>query len=59
MAHYLEQIGDYVIEQLDRADWWHVRMAGDTEPISIHESKADAKAAMKRYQAGDKRRARQ
>lgn len=55
--HYQEQIGDYVIELLDPRDHWHVRMAGDTEPISTHNTKREAKAAIKRYQTADKRRA--
>jgi hypothetical protein len=57
--HYQEQIGDYVIELPHPRAFWGVRMAGATEYISSdHNSKADAKAAVKRYQAADKRRQR-
>lgn len=55
-AHHQEQIGDYVIELLHPRDHWHVRMAGDEEPISVHNTKTEAKAAIRRYQAADKRR---
>ena len=48
-----EQIGDYVI--IPGGDKWLVRMAGATEYLSAHASKAEAKKAIKRYQAHDKR----
>lgn len=57
MPHHQEQIGDYVIELLDQRDHWHVRMAGDPEVMSVHNTKTEAKAAVKRYQAADRRRA--
>ena len=59
-AHYQEQIGDYVIELPTPRDFWLVRLAGAEakDRLSIHNTKTEAKAAVKRYQAGDKRRAR-
>lgn len=59
-----EQIGDYVIEQggtetrggRTRA-FWAVRMAGATERLSYWNTKRAARAAVRRYQAADKRRA--
>jgi hypothetical protein len=54
--HQQEQICDYVLEPRDGL--WHVRMAGAEEYLSQHNSETEAKAAIKRYQAGDKRRAR-
>lgn len=57
MAHFMEQVGDYVMELLDPRDHWHVRMAGDDQIISVHNSKKEAKVAIKQYQANDKRRA--
>lgn len=55
--HHIEQLGDYVIELPDPRGVWGVRMAGDDEYISQHDRKAEAVAAVKRYEAGDKRRA--
>lgn len=57
----MEQIGDYVVEEIKATprDDFHgfgVRMAGATEHISVHATPAEAKAAVKRYQAADKRR---
>jgi hypothetical protein len=56
--HYQEQIGDYVIELETPRSFWGVRMAGAEEYLSQHNSKPEAKAAVKRYQQGDKRRQR-
>lgn len=56
-VHHQEQIGDYVLELPHPRDFWGVRMAGAEEYISRHNAKSEAKAAIKRYQAGDKRRA--
>lgn len=53
--HHKEQIGDYVVELLDPRDHWHVRLVGNTEPISVHNTKRDATLAVKRYQAADRR----
>lgn len=48
----MKQIGDYVVETDGQAvPTWCVRMAG------IHDTERDAIAAVKRYQAADKRRA--
>jgi hypothetical protein len=60
MAHHKEQVGDYVVELLDAKDWWHVRMAGadPANAISMHNTKREALAAVKRYQQGDTRRSR-
>lgn len=55
--HHQEQIGDYVIELPDARAFWRVRMAGAEKHLSEHNSKSEAKAAVKRYQAADKRRA--
>ena len=54
--HHCEQIGDYVVELLDARDWWHVRMAGAEEVMSVHNTKKDAKAAVRIYQQADRRR---
>jgi hypothetical protein len=56
VAHYHEQIGDYVIELLNPSDFWHVRMAKAENHISAHNSKAEAKQAIRRYRAADKKR---
>lgn len=54
----MKQIGDYVIETDGQAvPTWCVRMAGAEEYISNHDTERDALAAVKRYQAADKRRA--
>lgn len=56
-----EQIGDYVIYSATSNAGrllWIVRMAGAEEAISDHDTKALARAAVKRYRAGDKRRSR-
>jgi hypothetical protein len=52
---HLEQIGDYVVERMRAGPRviYGVRIAGSVEFISEH----DSEDAMKRYQAGDKRRA--
>jgi hypothetical protein len=55
--HYQEQYGDYVVGLKEPKGFWHVRMAGLPEVISSHNSKSEAMAAIKRYQAADKRRA--
>lgn len=56
--HIRKQIGDYVIySTVENKAPFFVRMAGDDSPISTHWSVADATAALKRYQAADKRRA--
>jgi len=56
---HLVQIGDYVVERMRAGPRviYGVRMAANVEFISEHDSERDAKDAMKRYQAGDKRRA--
>jgi hypothetical protein len=57
--YYYAQHGDYVIEQITSLDRWNVRMAGETPgeaTMSFHPTKQDAMAAVKRYQAGDRRR---
>jgi hypothetical protein len=54
--HSQQQVGDYVIERLDPNDFWNVRMAGAEDCISSHSTEKEAMAALKRYQAGDKRR---
>jgi hypothetical protein len=55
--HHQEQIGDYVIELETPRSFWGVRVAGSNNGyISEHNTKNEAKAAVKRYQAGDKRR---
>ena len=51
-----EQYGDYVIELKHPRGFWGVRMAGDEEYISEHNSKREAMAALKQYQQADKRR---
>lgn len=56
--HHQEQIGDYVIELETPRSFWGVRMADAEEYLSQHNSKSEAKAAVKRYQQGDKRRQR-
>lgn len=56
ITHHREQIGDYVVELLDARDHWHVRMAGDENVISVHNTKREALAAIRRYQSADKRR---
>jgi len=55
---HLGQIGDYVVERMRAGPRviYGVRMAGSIEFISEHDSERDAKDAMKRNQAGDKRR---
>lgn len=55
--HQQEQIGDYVVELPNPRAEWGVRMAGDENYISHHNTKKDALAAVKKYQAADKRRA--
>lgn len=57
--HYQEQIGDYVLELPSAKAMWLVRMAGadQSEFISQHDLKSEARAAVKRYQAADRRRA--
>ena len=58
-ATMLERIGDYVVERMPAGPRviYGVRIAGSVKFISEHDSERDAKNAMKRYQAGDKRRA--
>jgi len=56
-THHKEQIGDYVIELKHARGFWSVRMAGAEAYISEHNSKREALAAVKRYQASDRRRA--
>ena len=56
MFHHKEQIVNYVLELIDTRDWWHVLMAGGSEPISMHNTKREALAAIKRYQKNDERR---
>jgi Uncharacterized protein conserved in bacteria (DUF2188) len=51
-----EVIGDYVIELPHPRAFWVVRRFGATEALSQHNTKAEAKAAVRRYQRGDKRR---
>lgn len=55
--HQHEQIGDYVLELATPRSFWTVRMAGATDELSQHNTKVEAKAAIRRYRAGDKRRA--
>jgi hypothetical protein len=58
-VHYQEQHGDYVVELPHPRGFWGVRLAGATEYISNdHNTKAAALAAVRRYQAADKRRQR-
>lgn len=53
----MKQIGDYVIETDGQAvPTWCVRMAGDEDYISNHDTESAALAAVRRYQAADKRR---
>ena len=52
----LEQIGDYVLEQLRPGALWRVRMAGSEELLSAHDTKAKARKAIERHQAADRRR---
>jgi hypothetical protein len=54
--HHKEQIGDYVLELPDPRAFWGVRRAGSEEYISQHNTKAEAKAAIAKHQAADKRR---
>lgn len=53
----MQQIGDYVIEQAGPGTLWRVRMAGDDDLLGAYNTNAEAKAAVKRFQAADKRRA--
>lgn len=53
----MKQIGDYVVEVDGQAiPTWIVRMAGSEEGISNHDTERGAEAAVKCYQAADKRR---
>lgn len=53
--HHQEQIGNYVIELESPRSFWSVRMAGAEENLSQHNTKSEAKAAVKRYQQHDAR----
>lgn len=54
----MRQFGNYVVETDGQAvPTWCVRMAGDTEYISTHDTEEGAVAAVARYKAGDDRRA--
>ena len=57
MAHFMEQVGNYVLELKTPRSMWGVRMAGDEEYISEHNTQKDARAAIKRYQTADRKRA--
>ena len=50
------EIGKYTVKE-GPTGGWSVRVTGAPEAISVHETRADAVAAAKRYIAGDKRRA--
>lgn len=47
----VEQIGNYVIEYEAKADAWGVRMAGAEEYISRHNTRSEAKSAVRRSAA--------
>jgi hypothetical protein len=54
----MRQIGDYVIETDGQAEpTWCVRMAGDEEYISNHDTEKEALSAIARYIAADRKRA--
>lgn len=56
-AKMMKQVGDYVIETDGQAvPTWCVRMAGDDEYISNHDTETEALAAVARYIAADRRR---
>lgn len=50
------EIGKYTVKE-GPTGGWSVRVTGEDQPISAHETRADATAAAKRYDAADKRRA--
>lgn len=53
----MKQIGDYVVETDGQAiPTWCIRMADSDEYISNHDTEKEALAALKCYQADDKRR---
>jgi hypothetical protein len=52
--HFQQQIGDYVIELSHPRAMWRVRMAGAEESLSEHNTKTEAKTAVKRYTQADK-----
>jgi hypothetical protein len=54
--HHKEQIGDYVLELAHPRAFWDVRMAGAKEILSVHNTKWEARNAVRRYQQADKRR---
>jgi hypothetical protein len=48
-----EMLGNYVIERPHVR--WRVRVVGSEDCLSCHDSLVQARAAVRRYQAGDKR----
>ena len=55
---YQEQHGEYVVYQMPARTYWWVKKPNDNEPISSHDKKKEALAAVKRYQQADRRRRR-
>ncbi len=49
------EVGAYTVKE-GPTGGWSVRVTGAAEPISLHETRADAVAAAKRYVEADKRR---
>lgn len=52
---YHEKHGEYVLYQWTPEGYWWVKRPNDNEPISSHDTKKQALAAIKRYQQADKR----